>query len=242
MSLYTLKHTRMSIFFLSCAIFSQRALCMAKVWMSYVTFYRKRSTYQNVWRQISGTKCTWTLTSNVLKGTPFHMERHIFVKLSTYWNLSYGCYKIFTCEKSLHVDVQLRLCTWISNVKRVLKNLTVSFVFHCLSQDAMNNSKNNISLSRQFILAIKLLVSNNVKFVPRYGFDLIDIIGIIKVGNFPTPRPAISNFTAKRFFTDPSEYFSEAIDERSSGMMRDVVYNKPVLIHSGYIFSNSSPF
>ena len=41
-----------------------------------VTFHRKRSTFQNVWRQSSGTKCTWTLTSNVFESTPFPMERH----------------------------------------------------------------------------------------------------------------------------------------------------------------------
>ena len=41
---------------------------------TYVTFYRKRSTFQNAWRQSSGTKCTWTSTSNVLKSTPFSME------------------------------------------------------------------------------------------------------------------------------------------------------------------------
>ena len=33
-----------------------------------MTFHRKRSTFQNVWRQSSGTKCTWTTwQANVLK-------------------------------------------------------------------------------------------------------------------------------------------------------------------------------
>ena len=40
-------------------------------------FYRKRSTFQNVWRQSSGKFCTWTLTSNVLKSA-FPIERHIW--------------------------------------------------------------------------------------------------------------------------------------------------------------------
>ena len=45
-------------------------------YMKNVTFHRKRSTFQNVWRPSSGTFCTWTLTSNVLKSTPFPMECH----------------------------------------------------------------------------------------------------------------------------------------------------------------------
>ena len=40
-------------------------------------FYRKR-TFQNVWRQRSGTFCTWTLKSKVLNSTPFTMGCHIF--------------------------------------------------------------------------------------------------------------------------------------------------------------------
>ena len=44
----------------------------------FVTFYRIRSTFRKVWRQISGTFCTWTLTSTVMEGTPFPMERHVW--------------------------------------------------------------------------------------------------------------------------------------------------------------------
>ena len=56
---------------------SIRTLQVVSFWLlKYVTFHRRRSTFQNVWRQSSGTKCTWTLTSNVLKNTPFPKERH----------------------------------------------------------------------------------------------------------------------------------------------------------------------
>ena len=55
---------------------------LRKIVIINVTFYRKRSTFQNVWRQSSGTKCTWTLTSNVLKSTPFPIERHKILVIS----------------------------------------------------------------------------------------------------------------------------------------------------------------
>ena len=43
-----------------------------------VTLYRKRSTFHKVWRQSSGTNCTWTSTSNILKSSPFPIERLIW--------------------------------------------------------------------------------------------------------------------------------------------------------------------
>ena len=36
-----------------------------------MTFHRKRSTFQNNWRQSSGTKCTWTLKSIVFEKYSF---------------------------------------------------------------------------------------------------------------------------------------------------------------------------
>ena len=45
---------------------------------------------QNVWRQSSGTKCTWTLTSNVLKSTPFPIERHKLVLENYINNKTFG--------------------------------------------------------------------------------------------------------------------------------------------------------
>ena len=57
--------------------------------LKYVTFHRKRSTFQNVWRQSSGTFCTWTLTSNVLKSTPFPMERHIYIPSEIFFWIGY---------------------------------------------------------------------------------------------------------------------------------------------------------
>ena len=51
-------------------------------------FYRKRSTFQNVWRESSG---TWTLTLNVLKSIPFPMERHkyeIEIKLTNTFRIA----------------------------------------------------------------------------------------------------------------------------------------------------------
>ena len=59
----------------------------------FVTFYRKRSTFQNVWRQSSGTFCTWTLTSNVLKSTPFPIERHITWRFETLCSFSYRSHR-----------------------------------------------------------------------------------------------------------------------------------------------------
>ena len=70
--MHTFKFRRQS----SCVYFQQN-----------VTFYRKRSTFQNVWRQSSGTFCTWTLTSNVLKSTPFPIERHIYWRIKCNWKI-----------------------------------------------------------------------------------------------------------------------------------------------------------
>ena len=45
---------------------------------TYVTLYEKRSTFLNVWRQSSGTFCTWTLTSNIIKSTISYRTSHIY--------------------------------------------------------------------------------------------------------------------------------------------------------------------
>ena len=69
----------------------------------YVTFHRKRSTFQNIWRQSSGTECTWTLTSNVLKSTPFPMERHIFLQ-NFCWRFNKCITLKFTNSDSLKIS------------------------------------------------------------------------------------------------------------------------------------------
>ena len=51
----------------------RNALCNNTFW-AFVTFHRKRSTFQNIWRRSSGSICTWTLTSDVLKNTPYVSE------------------------------------------------------------------------------------------------------------------------------------------------------------------------
>ena len=82
----------------------------------YVTFHRKRSTFQNDWRQSSGTKCTWTLTSNVLKSTPFPMERHIYANLTGRIEVEKLCLvnngALKEKKYSRDVDVKVQVHTW----------------------------------------------------------------------------------------------------------------------------------
>ena len=77
----------------------------------YVTFHRKRSTFQNVWRQSSGTKCTWTLTSNVLKSTPFPMEpKTISACGNSFLNSPREMFWLL-CESFKHMMVKPSLCS-----------------------------------------------------------------------------------------------------------------------------------
>ena len=77
-----------------------------------MTFYRKRSTFQNVWRQSSGT-CTWTLTSNVLKSTPFPIERHIYCsKLTLKLEINFAPRTVFAFKKRRSTRTKVMQFAW----------------------------------------------------------------------------------------------------------------------------------
>ena len=80
--------------------------------LKYETFYRKRSNFQDVWRQSSVTKCTWTLTSNDLQITPFPMERNSIKKdvLKT-WKAN-----VENCRSLKYVTVYYRKRSTFQNV------------------------------------------------------------------------------------------------------------------------------
>ena len=99
----------------------------------------KDSAFQNVWRQSSGTFCTWTLTSNVLKSTPFPMERHIFLA----WQDKYDA-RNFTGNKKCDdpwekgmfqdVDVKIQVRSYLNFDVDVLKTCLFPMDHHILTE------------------------------------------------------------------------------------------------------------